>query len=97
MRKQSNEAEDSKLDKPKRATVRKAASVTPTTEESVAKEAGAEAPTSIKRELGVFPGTHGLYKVAYVGGGETPKELTSQYKTHRDAHRAIKVYLHNKG
>lgn len=97
MRKQSNEAEDSKLDKPKRASVRKAVSVTQTTVESEAKEAGAEAPTSTSRELGVFVGSYGLYKVAYVGGGETPRALAGHYKSRKDAEKAIKVYLHNKG
>lgn len=96
MKKQSNVAVDSNEDLPKKLGEQTEESVTPTTEEKPTAKRGTKTPTSTSRELGIFPGPTALYKIAYVGGGETPKELGGLWKTRRDAQAAINRYL-NKG
>ena len=93
MRKQSNAVVGNKEDSPKKPGEQTEVSDTPTTEEKPTAKRGTKTPTSIKRELGIFVGPTALYKIAYVGGGETPKELGGLWKTKRDAQAAINRYL----
>jgi len=37
-----------------------------------------------------------MVKVAYVGGGETPKELSGRYSSAAEAKKAIARYLYKK-
>jgi len=98
MRKQSKDLNDNKEDLAEKAGQQKVGSGGQTMEEKPTRKRGTKTPTSTspKRELSVFPTDYSMVKVAYVGGGETPKELSGRYSSAAEAKKAIARYLYKK-
>ena len=96
MKKQNSDPKDNNVDSVEKAGEQKVESDTPTTVEKQTAKRGTKTPTSKKRELKAMPGNYSMFKVAYVGGGETPRELRGLYSTVREADKAIKLYLSKK-
>lgn len=98
MTKQNRNLKDNNEDLAEKTGEQKAVSDTLTTVEKPTPKRGTKTPTSKKpkRELSTFPAPYSMIKVAYIGGGETPKELSGLYSTTADAKKAIDRYLKKK-